>query len=84
VARLALRSGDRGEDLRHDLAVTAEEARQGAKKPFRFTRGTEVEEVVVTVPPGVKSGTQLRLKGKGLVGKTGAPGDLYLRIQVPD
>jgi DnaJ-class molecular chaperone len=32
----------------------------------------------------VKSGTQLRLKGKGLVGKTGAPGDLYLRIQVPD
>jgi len=84
VARLALRSGDRGEDLRHDLAVTAEEARQGTKKPFRFTRGAEVEEVVVTVPPGVKSGTQLRLKGKGLLGKTGAPGDLYLRIQVPD
>jgi len=84
VARLALRSGDRGEDLRHDLAVTAEEARQGTRKPFRFTRGTEVEEVVVTVPPGVRSGTQLRLKGKGLVGKAGAPGDLYLRIQVPD
>jgi len=84
VARLALRSGDRGEDLRHDLAVTAEEARHGTRKPFRFTRGTEVEEVVVTVPPGVRSGTQLRLKGKGLVGKTGAPGDLYLRIQVPD
>lgn len=84
VARLALRSGDRGEDLRRDLAVTTEEARRGTKKHFRFTRGTEVEEVVVTVPPSVRSGAQLRLKGKGLLGKAGAPGDLYLRIQITD
>jgi len=82
VARLALGAGERGGDLRHDLSITFEEARRGAKKPFRFARGSQVEEVMVTVPPGVRPGTQLRLRGKGLVGKTGKPGDLYLRIRV--
>jgi DnaJ-class molecular chaperone len=82
AVRLALGSGERGEDLRHDLALTAEEARQGARKQVHFLRGAETEEIVVTVPPGVRHGTQLRLRGKGLAGKTGAPGDLYLRIQL--
>jgi len=84
VAGLALGSGERGEDLRHDLSLTAEEARQGAKKPFRFARGAQMEEIIITVPPGVRHGTQLRLRGKGLVGKTGVPGDLYLRIQLTE
>lgn len=84
VARSALDAGERGEDLRHDLSITLEEARQGTRKQFRFSRGAEVEEVVVTVPPGVRPGTQLRLRGKGLAGKKGAPGDLYLRIQLAE
>ena len=84
VARFALGAAERGEDLRHDLSITPEEARQGARKPFRFARGAEIEEVVVTIPPGVRPGTQLRLRGKGLIGKTGNPGDLYLRIQIPN
>lgn len=82
AAGLALGSGERGSDLRHDLPITREEARQGTRKHFRFARGSQVEEVLVTIPPGVRPGTQLRLRGKGLVGKTGKPGDLYLRIQV--
>lgn len=84
VARFALGAGDRTADLRHDFTITREEALQGAKKPFRFERGAETEEVVVTVPPGVRHGTQLRLRGKGLIGKTGEPGDLYLRIQLTE
>ena len=84
VVRLALGSGECGEDLRHDLALTAEEARQGARKQLRFVRGAETEEIVVTVPPGVRHGTQLRLRGKGLAGRTGTSGDLYLRIQVTE
>jgi len=84
VARFALGAGEWGEDIRHDLPITPEEARQGIKKRFRFTRGTEIEEVVVTVPPGVRPGTQLRLRGKGLIGKTGEPGDLYLRVTLAE
>lgn len=82
VARLALGAGEREADLRHDLSITQEEARQGAKKQFRFARGAAMDEVIVTVPPGVRHGTQLRLRGKGLVGRTGVAGDLYLRIQL--
>ncbi|MBI2116477.1 MAG: DnaJ domain-containing protein [candidate division NC10 bacterium] len=84
VARFALGAGERGEDLRHDLPITPEEARQGARKRFRFARGTEIEEVAVTVPPGVRPGTQLRLRGKGLIGKRGEPGDLYLRVTLAE
>ena len=83
MARFALGAG-RGEDLRHDLHLTPEEARQGTRKPFRFTRGAGIEEVLVTVPPGVRHGTQLRLRGKGLAGRTGVPGDLYLRIRLAE
>jgi DnaJ-class molecular chaperone len=84
VARLALGAGDRSIDLRHELSITREEARHGARKQLRFVRGAETEEVIVTVPPGVRQGTQLRLRGKGLVGKTGTHGDLYLRVQVTE
>ena len=36
--------------------------------------------VEVTVPRNARSGLKLRLKGRGLAGKT--PGDLYLLIEV--
>ena len=82
VARLGLGTGARGGDLQQELLVTPEEARTGTKKQVHFTRGTSFEEVVVTIPSGVRSGTRLRLQGKGLVGKNGEPGDLYLKIRV--
>jgi DnaJ-class molecular chaperone len=84
AARLALGSGAKGEDLTHDISVTPEEARHGARKRVRFPRGSEMDEILVTVPAGVGPGTTLRLRGKGLVGRTGVPGDLYLRVRVAE
>jgi len=84
VARLALGTGQRGGDLTQDFLITQAEARYGAKKNLRFTRGDDVDEVIVTIPAGIRSGTKLRLRGKGLSGTSAAPGDLYLRIQVAD
>jgi curved DNA-binding protein CbpA len=84
VARLALGSGQRGGDLNQDFSITPAEARQGGRKHLRYSRGGAVEEVIVTIPAGVRPGTKLRLRGKGLLGTSGAPGDLYLRIQVTD
>ena len=84
VARLALGTGQRGADLTQDFLITQAEARQGTRKHLRYTRGADVEEVIVTIPAGVRPGTKLRLRGKGLQGGAGAPGDLYLRIQVAD
>ena len=84
VARLALGSGRRSEDVTQDFSITPTEAREGARKHFRFSRGGEAEEVIVTIPAGVRPGTRLRLRGKGLTDKAGAPGDLYLRIHVTE
>ncbi|MFQ5962141.1 MAG: DnaJ domain-containing protein [Candidatus Methylomirabilales bacterium] len=71
-----------GPDLYAELSVTAEEARQGTKKPVAVRRNGEREELLVTVPPGVWTGTRLRLKEKGTTGPHGTLGDLYLTIRV--
>ncbi len=71
-----------GPDLFAELSVTAEEARQGTKKPIAILRGEEREELLVAVPAGVRTGTRLRLREKGIPGAHGVPGDLYLTIQV--
>jgi len=72
-----------GNDLEMDLPITVGEALRGAKVEVPTIDGT----VTVTVPKGSKSGSRLRVRGKGVPahGKRGA-GDLYLRliIQVPD
>ena len=82
VARLALGTGERGEDITQEFLISQEEAQRGAKRQFQFRRGSTVEEVLVTIPAGVQPGTKLRLRGKGLDSKKGAPGDLYLRVQI--
>lgn len=73
-----------GFDLYADLAVTIDEARQGTKKPVTVRRNGEREELLVTVPPGVGTGTRLRLREKGASGPHGTPGDLYLTIRVKE
>lgn len=46
-----------------------------------FTRGTE--KITVKIPPGVETGTHLRVSGKGDAGEKGATaGDLYVLIDV--
>ena len=54
--------------------------------PWEAALGAEVEaptptgEVELKIPPGSASGRKLRLKGRGLPGKT--PGDFYFVLQV--
>jgi len=69
-----------GDDLELDLPLTVLEAIQGAS----ITVPTPTGEVKLKVPPGARSGTRLRIKGRG-VQRRGNPGDLYvvLRPQVP-
>jgi DnaJ-class molecular chaperone len=84
AARLALGAAERGADLTQDLPITPEEARYGTRKRIRYPRGSGIDEVVVTVPSGVRPGTRLRLRGKGLVGTAGVAGDLYLRVTLAE
>ena len=64
-------------DLYMTLPVTASEAALGAQVQVPTPTGGVVE---VTVPRNARNGLKLRLKGRGLAGKT--PGDLYLLVDI--
>lgn len=84
LARLALGTGERGQDITQDFLIARAEAETGAEKRFQFRRGGTIEEVLVKIPAGIRPGTKLRLRGKGLEKPGGTPGDLYLRIEIRD
>jgi DnaJ-class molecular chaperone len=75
-------SAARGPNLRYHLTITSQEAASGAQKRVAFMRDDQLEELMVTIPAGIRSGTRLRLKGKGLPSLAGTRGDLYLRVTV--
>ncbi|HEY8229737.1 MAG TPA: DnaJ C-terminal domain-containing protein, partial [Rhodanobacteraceae bacterium] len=68
-----------GHDVEVDLPVSPWEAALGAKVPVP-TLGGNVE---LRIPAGSRSGRKLRLKGRGMPGRT--PGDqiVTLAIQIP-
>ena len=72
-----------GGDLEHSLQVNLNESYHGAKRVLEWEDGRKIE---VKIPRGVKTGSRVRLKGKGDVGTGGGmAGDLYLSIEVlPD
>ena len=70
-----------GHDLYFDLALAPWEAALGAEVEVP----TLDRALVLTVPPGTRSGRKLRLRGRGLANGRGGHGDLYavVRIEVP-
>jgi DnaJ-class molecular chaperone len=80
---LSLQEGSADNDLQYILPVNSSEAARGAEKIISYRRGIRKEKVKVKIPPGVKSGTSLRLKGKGKEAPCGnETGDLYLKINI--
>ena len=67
-----------GDDLHVSLPVWPWEAVLGAE----VVAPTLTDTVRVKVPPGSRSGSKLRLKGKGLPTKGGGRGDLYFIVQI--
>jgi molecular chaperone DnaJ len=69
----------KGDNLYSDAKVTVKEAALGDKIEIPTVDGT----VMLSLPPGVQTGQQLKLKGKGVphLGGGGA-GDHYVTIQV--
>ena len=70
-----------GDDLEVDLPISPVEAVRGAKLTVPAPDGAQA----LRVPPGVRSGQKLRLKGKGLPmasEKGKRRGDLYFRLNV--
>ncbi|OGR16045.1 MAG: hypothetical protein A2X81_07990 [Desulfobacterales bacterium GWB2_56_26] len=72
-----------GTDLEHSVQLTLGEAFHGAKRMLEWEDGRRID---AKIPPGVKTGSRVRLKGQGGSGiGDGPPGDLYLTIDIlPD
>jgi curved DNA-binding protein len=72
------RSG-RGRDAEHPVEITLEEAFKGTQR-IVLADGRRLE---VKIPAGVRTGSRVRVAGEGSSsGSGGAPGDLYLVVQV--
>ena len=69
-------------DLYGNIDITSIEAISGASKMVTIPWGFYRPLYKVRIPPGVKSGTRLRLAGMGRVGPDGTKGDMYLKVNI--
>jgi curved DNA-binding protein len=69
-----------GRDLDHTVQVTLEEAFRGTTRQLQWEDG---RTITAKIPPGVKTGSRVRLRGQGQPGIGGGQsGDLYLSVEV--
>ena len=64
-----------------ELEISPAEANTGSEKHIIYKVGKKTKKLMVKVPPGVKSGTKIRLKGMG-VAEDKKHGDLYLHVRI--
>ncbi|OIP60779.1 MAG: hypothetical protein CO150_09880 [Nitrospirae bacterium CG_4_9_14_3_um_filter_53_35] len=68
-----------GHDVQYSMEISFEDAARGMKTSLNLNH----EKISVKIPPGVDSGSKIRLPGKGGPGISGGPrGDLYIVTQV--
>ncbi len=70
----------RGQDAEHSIDITMEEAYQGTQRVLEWDDGRKIE---AKIPPGVKTGSKVRLRGQGGRGaRGGQSGDLFLKVKI--
>jgi curved DNA-binding protein len=72
----------KGQDYEARMVITLEEAFRGVQRMLAIGD----EKISITVPPGIRDGQVLRVRGKGAKGRRGGEsGHLYLHVEVePD
>ncbi len=83
-----------GRDIEHPITVSLREAFHGASRTIQAPRSGDrsgggadsprFSRIEVKIPPGVATGSRVKVSGKGAAGPGGAVGDLYLVITVED
>jgi len=73
----------KGQDYENTVQISLEDARKGAALSLKLADTAGERTLEVTIPPGVREGQKLRLRGKGGKGHNGgADGDIYLHIKL--
>ncbi len=79
--RASTKAPIQGRDVEREVTITLAEAYQGTDRIIN--RGGK--QLTVHIPPGARTGTRVRVSGKGENGYAGGqPGDLYLSVKVSD
>jgi curved DNA-binding protein len=69
----------RGRDVEYEVDLTLEEAFHGAERLLEI----DGHRIKAGIPPGVRTGSRVRLAGQGEPGRNNAPaGDLYLMVHI--
>ncbi|MGA2489149.1 MAG: DnaJ C-terminal domain-containing protein [Anaerolineales bacterium] len=72
-------SSRRGRDIEYEVDLTLEEAFRGTERLLEL----DGHRIKAGIPPGVQTGSRVRLAGKGEPGQNGGPaGDLYLIVHI--
>jgi DnaJ-class molecular chaperone len=67
-----------GSDVHSDVRISFDRAILGTVATVATVEG----KAEVKVPPGTASGRKLRLRGKGVIGRSGQAGDHYVTVQI--
>jgi DnaJ-class molecular chaperone len=63
------------------VTLSFEQAARGTTLPLQINRDGQIETIDIKIPPGVKDGSRIRIRGRGQQ-TGGVPGDLYIVAQV--
>lgn len=85
-SQTARESPRKGRDLEYQIGIDFDTAIKGGVRDISISRqrqdGVTTEKLSVKIPAGLKTGSKIRVQGKGETGARGGKGDLYLRVKV--
>lgn len=71
-------------DIHGTIVITPREARMGTIKLVSIASGSKRRLLRITIPPGSREGTRLRLTGAAQQLRNGRRGDIYLRVKIAE
>jgi curved DNA-binding protein len=74
---------ERGKDWHDTVNISPGKAHDGGEVEYSYKKWGKPKNLMVKIPPMVRDGQRIRLRGMGSSGKAGGePGDLYLQVQI--
>jgi curved DNA-binding protein CbpA len=81
--KYGLELSERGSDIEDEITIPSEIASAGGKVRYQYAISDNPRDLMIKIPPGIKEGRKIRLKGMGRAGRRGGEsGDLYLRTKL--